>query len=537
MFARKHLSTLLLLAVLLTSTITIGPLVNSATVKSYAPHFNIYFDDQLNAPLLTSDVSGDLTYAFAAEVRSALVDAYNNYANVPGNNGNGFDLPEETDVNIDDWGPTKTAEWDWMSKDIDIPLTYSNLSKLQHDVAHELFHAVQNQYASFLHMHSYRWWMEATADYAAAYIGTSGGLGGKLPLDFIKKPLNSGEQQHMYQAAHFLKYLSTKGINFRDLFVSTMESDESMLEAIDAHLNAGNKSLIELYNDFAAEFVVGRWINRVGSNENISDNLADHFGEFAQGDDPVSTRVTLKENYATKVAGFKVSGAKEDEEFTVALSALEPTAGVRTRVIVTSTGNPADVVKTGTLAASERMEVGVEDGYHVYFVASNGSTTPGSVTVAIEGLPKEEGTRSLSRQRVADIYNKNYTGSVNLRVFSSLPFEVVRERVIGNNEGLYLMIDLVDEKLDENVTVKLDLGLTSFASVDPNKVAKITEAYWSTSSGKTSSSSVTVKLGPDFGTTKQAVYQIVIKFTKADDEDQIVYSGGGATLAYLVIRR
>ncbi len=125
--------------------------------------------------------------------------------------------------------------------------------------------------------------MEATADYAAAYIGTNGSLGSKLPVDFIKKPLNSSDEAHMYQVAHFLKYLSSKGVNFRDLFVGTVESDESVLEAIDSHLRGQNESLIALYNDFAAEFVVGRWINRVGANENIADNLADHIGGFAQG--------------------------------------------------------------------------------------------------------------------------------------------------------------------------------------------------------------------------------------------------------------
>jgi putative component of toxin-antitoxin plasmid stabilization module len=486
---------------------------------------------------LTSDVSGDLTYAFAAEVRSALVDAYNNYADAPGNDGNGFDLPDETDVNIDDWGPTKTAEWDWMSKDIDIPITYSNLAELQHDVAHELFHAVQNQYVSFLSMDSSRWWMEATADYAAGYVGTNGGLGGKLPLDFIKKPLNSGEESHTYQVAYFLKYLSDKGINFRDLFVSTMNSDESTLEAIDTFLSARGKSLIEFYNDFAAEFVRGRRVSRIGSNADISENLADYLGEYLQGEDPVSMLVTLKKNYVTKIAGFEITGVKDDEEFAVVLSALEPTAGVRTRVIVSSTGSPGDIVKTGVLEVSEPMEVEVGDGYRVYFVASNGSTTPGTVTVAIEGLQEEEGTRSLYRRRVADIYNKQYTGIVNLRVSSSAPFKVGKERVILNNEGLYLMIGLVNVKPDESAVVKLDLDLTSFASVDPNKIATISEAYWGTSSGKVYGNTIRLRLGPDSGYKTQAIYQIIIKFTKVDDKSQIVYSGGGATLAYIVVSR
>ncbi len=256
-----------------------------------------------------------------------------------------------------------------------------------------------------------------------------------------------------------------------------------------------------------------------------------------RGDDPVSTRVTLKGSYPTKIAGFEITSARDDEEFVVALSALEPTAGLRTRAIVTSTGSPGDVVRTGVLEASDRMEVGVGDGYYVFSVATNGSTSSGSVTVAVEELPEEEGVRSLSRQMVADIYNKKYKGNVDLMVFSSLPFVVVQERVIGNNEGTYLMIDLIDEEMDESVTVNLKLDLTSFAPVEEYKKANIAEAYWSTSAGKTSSNSVTLTFTPDSAPVMQAVYQIVIEYTKVGDVHQTVYSGGGGTLAYLVIRR
>lgn len=98
------------------------------------------------------------------------------------------------------------------------------------------------------------------------------------------------------------------------------------------------------------------------------------------------------------------------------------------------------------------------------------------------------------------------------------------------------MIGLVNLKPDESAVVKLDLELTSFASVDPNKMATIFEVYWGTSSGKVYGNTITLRLGPDSGKAR-AIYQIIIKFTKVDDKSQLVYSGGGATLAYLVVKR
>ena len=100
-------------------------------VVSTSPHFKIYFDDRLNAPLLVKPASGaGMIYDFAAQVRMALEDAYAAYDKAPGGAGDGFRMPYMTKVYIDDWGPEKTAEWGWFSKNIEIPTSYSNLAEL-----------------------------------------------------------------------------------------------------------------------------------------------------------------------------------------------------------------------------------------------------------------------------------------------------------------------------------------------------------------------------------------------------------------------
>jgi len=97
---------------------------------------------------------------------------------------------------------------------------------LKHDCAHEYFHATQNQYLTFGTMIMNRWWMEATADYAAAgLMGT-----GKFSFvdgNYLKTSMGTVNGVHEYQSARFVDYLVSKErVDFKKLWEYTVSATE-----------------------------------------------------------------------------------------------------------------------------------------------------------------------------------------------------------------------------------------------------------------------------------------------------------------------
>ncbi|MFW5991690.1 MAG: hypothetical protein ACOCQN_00680 [Halanaerobiaceae bacterium] len=499
----------------------------------YHPHFKIYFHKNLNAPILTSETSGDLIFDFAAEVRSALVNAYEKYGEVKGSSSKGFKLPENNKVIIDDWGAEKTADWDWFSKDIDIPVTYSNLKDLQHDAAHELFHNVQNQYINFTTMHAWRWWMEATADYAAAYIGTGHGLRSELPLDYIKKPLDSGEDQHMYQMAHFIKYLTDRGMNFKDLFETTMNSSDGVLKSIDDYSTGKGKPLPELYSEFSMDFITNSvTIKRAEIKDSVYEDLADYQGEFNYTYSETESRaVSISGNCTTSITAYKITNS-DDNVFKVNISALQPTSGINVQYIVTSSPDINDIVKDGNMEAGKPLELKVKDEYYIYFVVTNTDSEEGSVTVAIE---KPFGYSSHQKTWEAKIYNQTYSAKVTFKILCSQPFTIKSEGIYMNEELYRLEIKTVDDlPTDRDLVVNASIDISDLSYVSGNAaIPNVSEAYWQYGGQKVPEKNAVLSISANKPPPGRMIYSLVI--TRIDPNTGEELWAGGGNLVNLLI--
>lgn len=498
------------------------------TVHSFHPNFDIYFRQSLNAPALSANRSGDAIFDFVAEVRGALVTAFEGYGDAA---GAGFKVPQRNRVYIDDWGVDKTAEWGWFSKNIEIPVTYSTLGELQHDAAHELFHAVQNEYYNVGGMVTNRWWMEATADYAAAAIGTGNGLSGRLPLRFLTVPLNSDDDVHMYQVAYFIDYLSRQGIAFPALFKAVAASDKEPLDAIAAHAAENGASLPELYDQFAYDLLFGAGVPR----EAVSDHLADPMGqtheEYPDPTVPVAKEINVPGPYATAMAAYTVKTGTDDS-YTVALSAIEPTAGVLTRYVIGGPGGAGDVLATGVLEPGIAVPVDVQDGQTIYFVATNSAPAPGYVTVVID---VQQGETSFEHSRTASLYNDDFTAQVSFSLQSSHLFEVVEEISLHGSEmwGLHIRL-LAPVSASKPATIVARAEVTGLAFADPDegngRTPFIQEAYWY-APDKVSSNEVTVTITGD-GYDTRFNYDVVLAYTNQDGDE---YQAGGATPVMVII--
>ncbi len=129
-----------------------------------------------------------------------------------------FSFDNKIHVYVGNYG---VSEWNPFTKNILIsqapfipgPNARDNLKS---EMRHELFHAVQNAYVTTGWMHSNRWWIEATADYAATYYSTAG-PGSSFPMDsaYFKEPLTTVDGFHEYQTAHLIDLMVDGGFDGR----------------------------------------------------------------------------------------------------------------------------------------------------------------------------------------------------------------------------------------------------------------------------------------------------------------------------------
>ncbi len=498
------------------------------TVHSFHPNFDIYFRQSLNAPALSAERSGDAIYDFSVLVRSALVTAFEAYGDAA---GAGFKVPQKNRVYIDDWGADKTAEWGWFSKNIEIPVTYSTLAELQHDAAHELFHAVQNEYYNVGGMVTNRWWMEATADYAAAAIGTGSGLSGRLPLKFLTVPLSADDDVHMYQVAYFIDYLSRQGVPFPALFKAVAASDKDVLLALGDHLAESGRSLPALYDQFAYDMLFGGGVPREAVSGHLADAMGQAHEEYTDPSVPVAREINVSGPYATAIAAYTVKTGTDDT-YTVALSAIEPTAGVLARYVIGGPLGIGDVLNGGVLEPGVPVPVQIQDGQTIYFVVTNSAPQPGYVTAVID---VQQGETSFEHSRTASMYNDDFVAQVSFSLQSSHPFEVVEEISLYGGEmwGLHIRL-LAPVSASKPATIVARAEVTGLAYADPDdgngRTPFVQEAYWY-APDKVSSNEVTVTITGD-GYDTRFNYDVVLAYTNQDGDE---YQAGGATPVIVII--
>ncbi|MBN1189578.1 MAG: hypothetical protein JXA46_07495 [Dehalococcoidales bacterium] len=483
-----------------------------------APHFTIYFNKDAKAPLIGPAVSGDPIYEYATIVRTGLYDAYEAYEDL------GFKLPEHTRVYIDDWGADKEAEWGWFSKNIEIPVTYIDENELHKVSAHELFHAVQNQYMSFGSMAMDRWWMEATADYAAAHIATSNGLSERLKPAYFKSGINDSETYHTYQTAHFIKFLVDSGLSFKEMFIYVMTNSGSALENLATYCKSNGKSLPELYQEFAYSAIFENTIKTENNGSAIYDELAAEKLELELGDNSaLSSPASAGRNYAASVTGVKITGPAS-KEFEIPVRALEPTSGVDVRYILAEDQNRSSLIEYGRLDHNP-VKLMVKDGNYLFFLVTNRAPSDCSVTLVIG---EEFDVQPYNKKWTTKVYNDDFTVDVEFSLLSRQPFTVVQEATVRDMFGL----DLQFPWSKDGIVVELECNVTNLRFTNSedwgNRVPVFKESYWDTKDGPVNNPSMTITIPPDHPTGLVSTgYSIVIDIHNLDDDEY--HYGGGAT--------
>ena len=115
-------------------------------------------------------------------------------------------------------------EWKRFPEHIVFPDFYQSELTFRHAAAHELFHAIQARYFYMTyHFWPNQWYLEGTADYAAAKIvlNDKSVMGhDELNSRFLEQSLTVGESAHAYATSHFFDYLFSHnpGLTFKEMW-------------------------------------------------------------------------------------------------------------------------------------------------------------------------------------------------------------------------------------------------------------------------------------------------------------------------------
>ncbi|NLD44285.1 MAG: hypothetical protein GX657_12430 [Chloroflexi bacterium] len=239
----------------------------------------------------------------------------------------------------------------------------------------------------------------------------------------------------------------------------------------------------------------------------------------------VADEINVSGPYATALAAYAVKTGSNDS-YTVALSAIEPTAGVLVRYVVSGPGGPGDLVATGVLEPGVSVPMLIEDGQTITFVATNSAPSAGYVTAVID---VQQGETSFEHSRLAPMYNKDYEAQVTFSLQSSHPFVVVEELMSPNGETWRLHVRLlapVSEAKPATFVAQVDVTGLAFADPDDGvgRTPFVQEAYWYVPD-QVAANEVTVTTTGLDGETTRLSYEVTLAYTNADGD---TYQTGGA---------
>ncbi|MBI2921374.1 MAG: PKD domain-containing protein [Planctomycetes bacterium] len=319
--------------------------------------FRVYYDPEADAPIALHLRPGQgVPVRPSVLVRDILTSAYVKYAAAS------FDMPTGTfDVFIDpSLKGAAAADMKGIDNIIYIPGpgTWESPAEVRQNVAHELFHTVQNQTLNApISMTLRKWWMEATADYAAAKIAFADDPAvWDYTVRFVKpwfpekgleyfKDVDVGEtgsskesddlatkedpfQKHQYHTCVFVDYMvrhiesdrKQQPRAFHDLWMGAAKGwiftahSHRVLEAIDAYLTAKiGRTLPDVYEWFAIHWYMlqGECASPMTKKGRVPVPLRKNAVVVPAGGDTASVHIELDGGYCSTLASVTSPGDKD----------------------------------------------------------------------------------------------------------------------------------------------------------------------------------------------------------------------------------
>ena len=336
--------------------------------KGRTSFFEVYFHPNHVNP--RTDVGGQSMQGLAEDVLAALETARENYKSA------GFKVPTvTTSVFIAD---VANSNWGALGGAIDLKRdVLETLNDIRRYSAHELFHAVQNQYyyAGLFGsggMVGRLWLIEGTPDYMAYRYGWKGTIPAqlnKLDLDwFTESPFESLTDVHAYPFGNFLDYLSeTQKVDVKQLWdyvVAWWINTPAGFR--DGVMKQANASFDTVWDGFVEESMFGtarlaKNPNRVITLERTTETESEEF--------------VLAPGYTATLVAIRTSSCDGTSKRKVRISSatdLAAAAGIRLWTGTPAAENPL-FVQTLSKAGEETGDLLLDESKWVFAIAYNNS--------------------------------------------------------------------------------------------------------------------------------------------------------------------
>ncbi len=303
----------------------------------------------------------------------------------------------------------------------------STANKIRNDSAHELFHAVQNQYYYTAGMAQRFWFMEGTPDFMAYRYGWNGSIQSQIePLTlswFKHSPFENLTDVDAYPLGNFLQYLSTvEAVDIKKLWddVATwpVNAPQGFRSGVTQQTN---KSFDDVWAAFVYESMFGAAaLASVPDTKLVVDNSSTE----------ADIQLTLNPGYTARLARIEVQACSNSvKRYFKVGSASEFTGSLAIRLwkATPDGGNP---VYLGSLNAASRelANLEVDNSLRVFAIAYNtgASQIPAGLQVTAGDCQVNSG---FSKSYPAlELYNRDIIGNLDMSV--SGPYTSYQEAVL-----------------------------------------------------------------------------------------------------------
>lgn len=407
---------------------------------AHSPHFRIRFYASESA----AGFGAREIFGYVAKVRSLLEEAYDIYVNA------GFIAPKHKISVYVIREPE--SYYRKLTGNIIISTISPNDIYTKHEIAHELFHLFQHQYMNLFEMEAMRWWIEATADYAADKIAfKTGEAGAYIKQDYHLKSLFTADGNHEYATSLFVDYIvRITGIPFVSLWKGAIEEWRTAIEprfepALSNFLRKHSRQdLLMLYSGFIRGLLFHDEKSPIKVSSDIySSNITFSRVHFSPRE--VSGRVELSFTpYTTRVVGIKAEMPEKLETREIVIRALDDVfkAGAAEAAVYLAKEDKRDKIQFITMVGKAPIFAEISGKDVLYLVVS--TALPGNIRFDITAKvipPYQSPPISFS-----ETYHLSGGNTLNVKLEGSIyaPYHLDSFRVSKAHSGYYIGGHMVD---------------------------------------------------------------------------------------------
>lgn len=339
---------------------------------------------------------------------------------------------------------------------------YNNTtSQLKLAAAHELFHAVQNQYLWSLGGMSYLgWWCESTAEYASSIVWGPARPARRPAFKYFSEALTSTAHEHEYESAHFIDFIIGPGkteerlIRLRKLWVGTL-AQHGITDMTDItfpmtmYLKSVRRGGVnEIFRDHVADLFFSETSPIIGLDEGADPKLvpAEMVESWAllksaeKRHPPLE--MDLKGNRRAKVWGVKALPAGDGSDREIELKVDGPLSGyvqATVHVLPQDQRSAKAILPTAVMtdaSRAARITLGPKDAAYVV-VTNTGRSGQVAMTLNVKDLTVDGGWRLCSADQV-----KTDAFAPNLRMMSR------NARMVNGPGDPFLALVVPADKMD-----------------------------------------------------------------------------------------